>query len=283
MSVKKFKINRDELTNESMVNIPIDLGFQPVDNSEIIDREFVEDHVDDAINPIIDNEKYRFIPAYEDESGDIHQIKLLYYNLHFLDSGSHTVNITTYDQIGFNQNDLKFRKNYFKNSFLRLDLYDSDISSDQNLLTFSDLFCNLKVPATDGDLVMSDIQSGKNLPKTINNIPVQFELTNPNLLTERIHEGFNLFWYKDELPQDLYMRATFNNAKNGEYTEFMTINGTPDINQFIDELHTKFTLKKNDNFYYYLLDLSYNNNVTVSTLSSGYKKIEVDLYEVNVS
>lgn len=282
MSVKKYKLNRDDLNEQSAINIPLDLDFQPVDNSEIIERKFIEENIEEAINPIIDYEQYRFIPAYEDEEG-INQIKILNYKLHFLNSnGDHTVGTTTYEQIDFEQNDLKFRKNYFKNSFLTLSFYDSDVSSDQNLLTFSNLFCNLKVPANDGDLSSADIKDN-NTVRDINQIPVEFELTNPKLLNERIHEGFNLYWYKNELPQELYMRATFNNAKNGQFTEFMTIDGSPSIDQFVNELHTRYSLREGNDYYYYVLDTSYNNNISVSNLPSGHKKIDIHLYEVKVS
>ena len=58
----QVKIPRIDSSGTS-INVPIDLTPQMVDQSEIVNREFVSVEVDNAINPTLDYEKVRFLPA----------------------------------------------------------------------------------------------------------------------------------------------------------------------------------------------------------------------------
>lgn len=287
MSVKKIKINREQADRDAAIDIPLDMDFQNVDNTDIIERDFTDDKIEEFVNPIVDEDKVRFRPYYEDNEGTLHEIKIIDYNLHFLDSGgNHPSSATTYDEIGFVKDDLRFRKNHFTNSFLRLNFYNSDVTTDQSLLDFSDLFCSLRNEVNDQDLQGTEDIGNDNLPDELHNIPVKFELTNPSILSVRRHEGIHLYWYKDDIPKEFFMQATFNNAKNGISTDFMVEDGQFKVDEFVDKLHSKFILKENTETYYYVLDTSYvpsaHFNIDTS-LSGNNAKLEINLYEVNVS
>ena len=62
-----YKINPRLLlsgTTASTINIPINLQFQPVDNGEVIETDFVDNQVANSINPILDYEKARIKPCF---------------------------------------------------------------------------------------------------------------------------------------------------------------------------------------------------------------------------
>ena len=63
MGVRKIKINSRSLTGDT-IQFKIQLGEQlaPIDQSEIIERKFVETGVKESINPIDDKIKYQFVP-----------------------------------------------------------------------------------------------------------------------------------------------------------------------------------------------------------------------------
>jgi hypothetical protein len=52
--------------------------------------------------------------------------------------------VTNYSGIGFTNEDIKFEKSNFKNTFLNLSFYDTDNSLDQRLVMNTTLFSALK-------------------------------------------------------------------------------------------------------------------------------------------
>ena len=79
MFVNNFKINIfnvDSGSTATTINIPINLEYQLVDQSEIVDRVFVDVETEKAINTTIDYEKARFIPI-DYESNLIYKIDYL--------------------------------------------------------------------------------------------------------------------------------------------------------------------------------------------------------------
>lgn len=290
MSVKGSNIRVDEIGTGTTINVPFNVDFQFAGQSQLIEDKFVEEEVDDAVNPIIDYERVAFSPRIHDSSdgsGKLILVNEIRYKLVLLDgSGNHTVD--NYDDLGFDSNDLKFRRNSFVKSFTELLFYDSKVNTDQILSTFITLFNRLH---------LSDVHtvgSNNNLPKSLSSIPVQYKINNPkkrigannnpsSLSSVQFFEGYHIYDYKDQIDlngqKELYMTATFNNAKNGESTNFMKKSGAFDINNLIDKLYTKYTLTKdaNDN-YIYIIDRSEPN---VNLVDSNEGVVEITLYQVN--
>ncbi len=288
MNVNRIKINIKDLDyTESNINIPLGINFQNVDQSDDINRDFVNDKVNENINPILDYDKTKFTPKkYNTPQIDI--IDNVKYRVLFLNnSGSFTTNIlgdivdSKYSEQTFITEDIKFRKNKFTKTFLSLNFYDSDINTNQRLISIITLY-----PKIDNSFY--DIQ-GNLLPS--NQISIVYNLKDSKFNKLNNTEGFFIYNYKDDvengLPYYLYMRARFNNAKTGKSTNLVS-NKIP--NKPIDELikstngtnlknntYTRYILKRENNKYYYEIDLDYSENVKM--VGDSYI---VDLHEISV-
>lgn len=280
----KFQISTSALsgTSATTINIPVNIQYQIVDNGELIERLFVQKEEQKAINPILDYDKVRFIPVYDTTIG----VGNITYNLNFLDSNSIMMQPTYYSGIDFDDADIKYKKNYFKESYLTLSFYDTDNPMTQNLVTEIDIYAHLSKSDYYTTTTTTHI-AGQ--PKPANTIPVMLVLSNP--LTDRIgyFEGYHLYDYKDEFiisnpPKNLYMKATFNNAKNGKSTNLMTENAQYAINDLIYKQYTKYNLFRTTTGFYYNLDTTYSTNVSYSNSSDpNLKDLTINLYQIQAT
>tara|TARA_R110000803_G_scaffold74903_3_gene139036 strand:+ start:17254 stop:18441 length:1188 start_codon:yes stop_codon:yes gene_type:complete len=199
-----------------------------------------------------------------------------------------------WSDIGFDYNDFLFKKKAFTKTFLNLDFYDSDISTTQSLISFITLYPKF----SQVDLALAG-QGNTPDPKTYQ---LKFELGNTVLDRTRNGEGFSLYHFKDEIlpkplpPKYLYMKAKFNNAKNGISTGLMssnnpnlsidklmltTMNTIPIIK---NNLYTRYILIRDINGYFYKIDTDYSNNVTpvldTSGVNYGYN---IELYQTSTT
>ena len=282
MSVNSYKINFNKFGNltGSTINIPLNMEFQLVDQDEIVRRKFVENEIKNNINPILDYEKCKFIPIIPFD-GVINIVNTISYNLHFLNSSNQYNQNSFYGDIGFNSSDIKFRKKSYTKSFLRLNFYDTDITTTQRLLFFVTLFPRLS---------KTDFSVGPLPPwgtiTSVNALKTNFILGDVLVNKDFNSEGYVLYYFRDELvnaPKELYMSAEFNNAKNGSITRFMSTSNTNIpidelLNQSnnVNNLFTKYILKKVNNRYTYELDITYSSNVQVN-----YNDYIIDLYQIH--
>jgi hypothetical protein len=282
MSVNSYKINFNKFGNltGSTINIPLNMEFQLVDQDEIVRRRFVENEIKNNINPILDYEKCKFIPIIP-LTNSISIVNTISYNLHFLNSLNQYNQNSFYGDIGFNNSDIKFRKKSYTKSFLRLNFYDTDITTTQRLLFFVTLFPRLSP---------TDFSVGPLPPwgttTNVNALKINFTLGDVLVNKDFNSEGYFLYYFRDELanaPKELYMSAEFNNAKNGSSTRFMSTSNTNIpidelLNQSnnVNNLFTKYILNKVNNRYTYELDVTYSNNVQVNN-----NDYIIDLYQIN--
>lgn len=283
MFVSNYKINVTTLstaTTATTINIPVNMEFQLVDQAELVDRVFVDVETEKNINPIIDYEKARFIPL--DLAEEPFPINKLIYKVSLL-------NGNTYGDIGFTDDDIKFRKENFRRSFLQLDFYDSDNPLTNNLVTSITLYSRI----TSSDLEPLGSTTGiPGQPKPANQIPIIYTLESPVINPRGFSEGFHIYDYKDEVqidqPKYLYMRASFKNAKDGKTTNMMVKQQPKPIDLLVHELYTRYILFKTNTGYYYRIDNEYQgngpnnspNNVTYEQTSS-YTNVIVNLYQIN--
>ena len=300
MAVNKYIIRIPSLSENTgatgtTMAIPLTLDTQNVDQSDIIKTKFVDIEVENSINPIVDWEQGRFSPVKTFTAPLNNLIDSITYSLNFLDSTKNFIN-ATYGDAGFNDTDIKNRKNGFKKSFLRLNFYDSDNIGKQKLVAFLIIY-----PRVDDKFF-----SSTNLPSksfftppgstpwgTINPVKqINLEFTVGDSLKDRRKdgEGFFFYYYKDEVssttPKELFMRASFSNAKTGKVMRLMSTNSKVYIDKLNtstngttnkNNLHTKYILSKDNTGYYYKIDTSYSSNVSI--LGDIY---EVNLYEIFV-
>lgn len=289
MFVNNFKINLSTLgsgTTATTINIPINMEYQIVDNAELVDRVFVDVETEKNINPIIDYEKTRFLPITltitQNFSVTSIPIDKVVYRVTLL-SGN------TYGSIGFTDDDIKFRRENFRQTFLDLNFYDSDNPLSQNLVTNVTLYSRL----TQNNLVAMGSPTGVvGQPKPANQIPITYTLENPLLNPRGFSEGYFLYDYKDELqingpPKYLYMRASFKNAKDGKTTNMMVKQAAQPIDTLIRELYTRYVLVRTPSGYFYRIDNTYQgngpsapNNVTYQSTPIS-SNVFVDLYQIN--
>lgn len=278
MFVKKYKF-LNNLTGDTAYNINVPVGNNSglVGQQEVIERDFVNIEVDKAVNIIFDYEKVKVLPISNSDT----IVNNITYKVNLLNSTATAFNTgLKWADIGFNDDDLRFKKNSFIKSFLRLDFYDSDIVSNQNLISFITLFPKF----SHNDMLDGTIPSASSYQ-------VNFVLGNPLVDRKKNGEGFSLYHFKDEIlpdplpPKNLYMRATLNNAKEGTSTGLMSSNSlTLSIDDLIsstegttveNNLYTKYVLFRNETGYFYKIDTSYSGNVNES---GGYN---INLYQIN--
>jgi hypothetical protein len=290
MYVNNFKINLTTLgsgTTATTINIPINMEYQIVDNAELVERVFVDVETEKNINPIIDYEKVRFTPI---GIGLSPQFTITSFPIDKIIYRVNLLNGNTYGAIGFSDDDIRFRRENFRQSFLELKFYDSDNPLSQNLVTTITLYSRL----TSNDLEPVGSPTGlPGQPKPANQIPINYILENPLLNPRGFSEGFFIYDYKDELvifgpPKYLYMRASFKNAKDGKTTNMMVKNSALPIDLLIREVYTRYNLARTPTGYFYLIDTTYqgngsplspNNVISQQLLLSN--NLIVDLYQIN--
>jgi hypothetical protein len=271
MFVNRYQINLSTLesgTTATTINIPLTMEYQLVDQGELINRVFVDVETEKAINPIYDYEKVRFIPR---DSNNININKIVYsLNL----DGS-----TNYSDIGFTDDDIKFEKESFKNTFINLSFYDSPNQLTQKLVSFTTLFSIINP---------SDLNIDGTV-KPASQIGLTFTVGDPlyNPLGES--EGYHLYDYKDELnigeSKDLYMRSSFKNSKTGKEINLMVSSTPKAIDMLVNDLYTKYTLTRTNTGFYYTINDRYlgndHNNINVpNNVLYNSNNVTVNLYKI---
>jgi len=281
MFVNRYQINVNTYSSgatDSYFNIPITMEYQIVDQTELVKRVFVDVETEKAINPIVDYEKVRFMPL--DMQGN--KVSNIIYNV-TLNAG------TTYGSIGFDDDDIKFQKETFKQTFLNLNFFDSDNPLSQNLVTNITLYSQLK--STD----LYPLGSANGIPGQpipVNTMPLSFVLDNSMLNQSSFLQGYFIYDYKDEILLNdfkyLYMRANFNNAKTGSTTNLMVKSTPQAIDTLVHELYTRYKLERNQTGFYYKIDDTYQgntavtgtNNVTYSSTITN-NTVTINLYQIS--
>ncbi len=280
MFANKYKINIKTMNSGSTattITFPIDMTFQTVDQAELIERVFVEAEVEKAINPILNYDKVRYMPI--TPTGV--KVDKLIYNVNLLDVNGQYVNF--YGKIGFSDDDIKFKKESFKQTFLDLVFFDSDNALTQVPINNITIFSNLNTT----DLVpMGSTNGVSGQPKPANEVPVNFILENPIVNPRGFSEGYHLYDYKDGLTiggvKYIYMRATFKNAKTGKAVNLMVTQAPQTIDKLVNELYTRYKLTRNSTGFYYEIDPTYQGNdiIGINNVIYTQNSAVINLYEI---
>lgn len=278
--IAKIKINIGLLASgatATTINFPLDTNYSLVDQSEIIETEFVNKEVALAINPILDYEKVRYLPL-DLKNNHIDKIT---YNVKLFDVNGAYNNF--YGNVGFTDDDIKFRKNAFKETFLELSFYDTNNPLTQKLVGRLTLFAELN----SSDYIPLGTSNGSpGQVKPANQIPINFIVENPLINTRGFGEGYHLYMYKDDLTLGLakfiYMRASFKNAKNGKSVNLMVKDKALPIDKLVNELYTRYKLVRDTTGYFYEIDNTYNGNgeTTPNNVTYTNNSVSVQLYQI---
>ncbi len=275
----KYKMNLSNLTGATAttINIPVNLEYQIVDNAELAERLFVDVETQKAVNPILDYEKTRFTPV----DVNLNQIGKVMYQLYFLDTNGSMQVPTYYSSLEFDDSDIRFNRNTFKESYLSLMFFDSENQLTQNMITELDIYSML----TSDDFYPAGTPRPNvaGQPKPATQIPVRFVLSSPMLIRQGFYEGYYIYNYKDEfkinLPKYLYMKAAYINAKTGKSTNLMTEPTAFTIDDLIPKLYTRYKLYRDTTGFYYQLDTTYSNNVSYS-ITPNSTDVSIKLYQI---
>lgn len=257
MDVKEIKVNlRDLDKTNGYFKISLGNSFTPIDTSEISENHFVDDEIENSINDTIDYEKMRFLPF----SG----ITEIVVNL--METGTTQM---TYDTFGYNNGDVKFRRNRFKNSFLKLDFYDSPNPTNRKLAFQLIIYNQINEDQLDIDNNLLDVGV----------MPVTYRLIDPITIRRGISEGYYLYWLKNPTPSyplNFYMYASYNNANDGISTQLVAYDNIVQINQYNSINFVKYTLSSNGSLQEYSIDNS-NRTIDFST-----NQMIINLYKPNL-
>ena len=283
MFTNRYKINLTTLatgTTAMTINFPINMDYQMVDNSDLIQRVFVDVEVENSINPILDYEKVRFLPI----DSSLNHVDKIIYNLNL--SG-----LTSYGQIGFTNDDIKFEKSNFKETFLNLAFYDTDNPMTQKLVSNVTIYSMLTptdlLPSeADQIIAFSGVVGMPGQPKPATMLSLDFMVSNPILNPFGFSEGYHLYDYKDELNigdfKYLYMRGSFKNAKTGKSVNLMVESAASIIDELVHKLYTRFKLIRTTTGFYYEIDNTYHGDGTIgpNNVTFAANNATINLYQI---
>jgi hypothetical protein len=281
----KYNINiKDVISNGGFINIPLVEDFIPItDQNMLIENNTKIDVINGIVNyekikiqPIVGNSEGLItddygVPILTDE-GDYITIDLnplsfvnkLTFIPHFYIGNDWTVDATNLYSLGLIEDDIKYRRNRFKKSFLRLSYYDSSDLSTQNLLYFSTVFVD------SGKFYGDYISSGD-----FNNLKLNFEIENPMFVNKtKMFEGFHIYLFKNDIPKNeiktIYLKFEYNNAINGKTSLFLKNKPTNPSGYSMNELKENmfFAVKVKYDVYlkkyiYWIEDIVTDNNIEI--------------------
>jgi hypothetical protein len=198
--------------NEEYINIPLEITFDMEGRGDMI-REWEEEVIKDILNPINDFEVTKF--AHKDYTIKNNLKTEINYEFNFFDYLTPPFNATItnwatdYENASFTDSEIYYFANSFKNSFFKLDFYDTNQTESQtNLLS-----------------IIIPTQQGLKEPGTIgpplNQTAV--EVKKPKFVldyTGADKEGFYVYWLRDKNylnTTEFYVSAKFFNAKKGQF------------------------------------------------------------------
>ena len=214
------------------INIPINLDWEYLDvDSEI--KEYENSILNELVTTDKDFEVNRFFHADYDNKSEINYEFYFYEGASLSNASNWKID---YRAEGFTTQEVYYYANSFRNSFFKLDFYDSPIESQQeNYIT-----------------VILPTQQGLRMATKMQNTDVQ--IRKPQFLLDYVgdKEGFFIYWLKKRNFLDIstfYMTAKFFDGKTGQFVRMMnrpqsTIQGN------------KFIFSSSE-YFYYRVDMDY--------------------------
>jgi hypothetical protein len=214
------------------INIPINLDWEYLDvDSEI--KEYETSVLNELITTDKDFEVNRFFHADYNNKSEINYEFYFYEGASLSNASNWKID---YRAQGFTTQEVYYYSNSFRNSFFKLDLYDSPIESQQeNYIT-----------------IILPTQQGLRMTTKMQNTDVQ--IRKPQFILDYVgdKEGFFIYWLKKRNFLDIstfYMTAKFFDGKTGQFVRMMnrpqsTIQGN------------KFVFSSSD-YFYYRVDMDY--------------------------
>jgi hypothetical protein len=230
--------------NERFINIPVQITFDNLGREDGI-KAFENDVLKDIINGIDDFETTRFANAPYSTNPSITEVNYQFYFFNYSNNiSSATVSAWSdlYGNQTFTNSEVYYFANSFKNSFFKLDFYDTNTNENQRA------YFSVIIPTQQGTTINASIGTG---PQTV-------KIKRPYFILDYIgadKEGFFFYWLKERdyiNINEFYMSAKFFNGKTGQFVRLMN---EP---QSLFNGSNKFNFDKSVYFYYKVI-LNYNS------------------------
>lgn len=195
------------------------------------------------------------------------QLKIRYKPLNFneilLKLHDQNGNELYYADLGFSNDDIRFRRNRFTKSFIRMDLYDTPEPFNQKLIESVEVFCRI-------DLNQLDVNQQ---PLDVSAMPVDVTLYDPVRYRGRKGRGYNIYANPTD---ELYVYYYFANALNGQIIPFHSSTLTLTPQNVLENNYLKINLSSNLRLYSF--DTTDRNTSTIQNprrLTINLNKIEI--------
>lgn len=227
-------------TGDVRVSVPIVETFDSAMIQEDAVSEFVEEKLSDVVNRIVDYEKRQFIPV----RGDI-DIREIDFKIHLRGRYIYTETGRTLDTVewktsdselwfngtastkgdsirymGFDEDDIYYRKRRVRETFLRVSIYNSPDRRVQKLLYTAKIYLNAN--GLYGKYVEN--VNDESVVDKLTNIETEFICTH-KYDYDNSTEGFYMHLFPSNLGDDreatVYMKCELNNAKYGQVVPFV--------------------------------------------------------------
>ena len=239
MTVNNYRFSK--LVDTAQINIPIEMSWDNAGRSDSIDV-YEEEVLDLIINPTEDFEVTRYAhKLYDNTKTDINYEFYFLPPLYQVTASTATDWVMSYTGESFTTKEIYYFSNSFKNSFFKLDFYNSNVIETQQIRA------TIIIPTQQGETVTANIGTGL----TTQNVAIK----TPNFSLDYVgdKEGFFVYWLKNPTyitETTFYMSAKFYNAKTGDFIRMMI---EPQSN-----LPNQFNFDKSK-YFYYKVDVDYAN------------------------
>jgi len=225
--------------NEEYINIPLEITFDMEGRGDMI-RDWEEEVIKDVLNPIIDFETTKFANKEYNVNNTLKTE--INYEFNFFNYLTPPLSATTsdwgsdYENTSFTDSEIYYFANSFKNSFFKLDFYDTNQTENQTILL------SIIIPTQQG------VKEPGTIGPPLNQTSV--EVKKPKFVldyTGSDKEGFYVYWLKDRNYLDInqfYVSAKFFNAKKGQFIRMVNKPQSSIVGL------GKFNVDKTELFYY---------------------------------
>lgn len=225
--------------NEEYINIPLEITFDMEGRGDMI-RDWEEEVIKDVLNPISDFETTKFANKEYNVNNTLKTE--INYEFNFFNYLTPPLSATTndwgsdYENASFTDSEIYYFANSFKNSFFKLDFYDTNQTENQTILL------SIIIPTQQG------LKEPGTIGPPLNQTSV--EVKKPKFVldyTGSDKEGFYVYWLKDRNYLDInqfYVSAKFFNAKKGQFIRMLNKPQSSIVGL------GKFNVDKTELFYY---------------------------------
>lgn len=225
--------------NEEYINIPLEITFDMEGRGDMI-RDWEEEVIKDILNPINDFETTKFANKEYNVNNTLKTE--INYEFNFFNYLTPPLSATTsdwgsdYENASFTDSEIYYFANSFKNSFFKLDFYDTNQTENQTILL------SIIIPTQQG------VKEPGTIGPPLNQTSV--EVKKPKFVldyTGSDKEGFYVYWLKDRNYLDInqfYVSAKFFNAKKGQFIRMVNKPQSSIVGL------GKFNVDKTELFYY---------------------------------